>query len=129
MEGINNNNFLNQLDELIALFEKLRVKATKEGVILENDPLYKNFELLAGNYKLIKNNIPPDLIEDMGAPIKDMITQMVVQLRKELGEEIIKENKEGSMQDELDKIDKLLASNDLSEDEINRLLDKRTDLS
>lgn len=129
MEGINNNNFLNQLDELIALFEKLRVKATKEGVILENDPLYKNFELLAGNYKLIKNNIPPDLIEDMGAPIKDMITQMVVQLRKELGEEIINENKEGSMQDELDKIDKLLASNDLSEDEINRLLDKRTDLS
>lgn len=129
MEGSNGTNFLNQLDELIALFEKLRIKATKEGVILENDPLYKNFELLAGNYKLIKNNIPPELIDDMGAPIKDMITQMVTQLRQELGEENNAGSSEDSIKNELDEIDKLLANNNLSEDEINKLLDKRTDLS
>lgn len=128
MESNSEGNFLIQLDELIALFEKLRMKATKEGVILEDDPLYKNFELLAGNYKLIKNNIPPDLIEEMGAPIKDMITQMVNQLKQELGEDIKTDNSKGSMQNELNKIDELLTSKNLSEDEINRLLDKRTDL-
>lgn len=129
MESNSENNFLNQLDELIALFEKLRIKATKEGVILKDDPLYKNFELLAGNYKLIKNNIPPDLIEEMGAPIRDMITQMVNQLKDELGEDVKSDNSEDSLQNELGKIDQLLADKNLSEDEINRLLDKRTDLS
>ena len=123
-----NKDFLKQLDELILLFEKLRVKATNEGIILKDDPMYKNFELLSGNYKLIKNSVPPELIEEMGEPIKKMITEMVNQLKKELGVETTDDNIEVPLTDELDNIDSLLNNGKLSEDEINSLLDKRSDL-
>ncbi len=123
-----NKDFLKQLDELILLFEKLRVKATNEGIILKDDPMYKNFELLSGNYKLIKNSVPPELIEEMGEPIKKMITEMVNQLKKELGVETTDDNVEVPLTDELDNIDSLLNNGKLSEDEINNLLDKRSNL-
>ncbi len=121
--------FLKQLDELIALFEKLRSKATKEGIILKDDPMYKNFEMLAGNYKLIKNSIPPEMLEEMGEPIKDMITEMVTQLKSELGVDIndIKAT-DSSFKNELEEIDLLLKKKDLSEQEINNLLDQRAQI-
>lgn len=126
--GEKSKDFLRQLDELILLFEKLRVKATNEGVILKDDPMYKNFELLSGNYKLIKNSVPPELIEEMGEPIKEMITQMVNQLKEELGVDDLNEGSSAAFTDELEGIDKLLKDNSLSEDEMNNLLDKRADL-
>lgn len=127
MEG-NGKIFLQQLDELIALFEKLRLKATREGVILKDDPMYHNFELLAGNYKLIKNNIPPEFLEEMGEPIKEMIAEMVSQLKKELGVDSAEFNSSNPLKNELDEIDLLLKNNSLSEAEINKLLDKRAKL-
>ncbi len=116
---------LNQLDELIALFGKLREKATREKVILKDDPMYKNFDMLAGNYKMIKNNIPVELIEEMGAPIKMMIAEMVAQLKKELGIDDLSAETNSPLTDELEAIDKLLENKNLSEEEINNLLDKR----
>jgi len=116
---------LNQLDELIALFGKLREKATREKVILKDDPMYKNFDMLAGNYKMIKNNIPAELIEEMGAPIKMMIAEMVAQLKKELGIDDLSAETNSPLTDELEAIDKLLENKNLSEEEINNLLDKR----
>jgi hypothetical protein len=147
MDG--NKNFIHQLDELIALFEKLKEKAAREGVLFKDDPMYKNFELLTGNYKLIKDNIPPELIEEMGEPIKQMIIKMINQLKNELGitEDITNSNnkkadiefiapttekfdteKKPDNNSELNKIDKLLKEGNLSEKEINNLLDKRADL-
>ncbi len=117
--------FLIQLDELIKLFEKLREKATREKVILKDDPMYKNFDMLAGNYKMIKDNIPPELIEEMGAPIKSMIAEMVNQLKKELGVEDTLNKPDNSLINELDAIDTLLENKNLSEKDINNLLDKR----
>ncbi len=151
-----NKNFIHQLDELIALFEKLKEKAAKEGLLFKDDPMYKNFELLTGNYKLIKDNIPPELIEEMGEPIKQMIIKMINQLKEELGisedittndiekksnlefvdpmiENIISENPDDNLKDEgidkeLKRIDKLLKDGNLSEKEINNLLDRRAEL-
>lgn len=122
-----NKAFLKKLDELIVLFEQLREKATREGIIIKNDPLYQNFELLAGNYKMIKNNIPDDLIEELGQPIKDIISEMVEQLKKDLG--VRDENKKSTVQDELTAIDVLLSKTNLSESEINDLLDRRASLN
>ena len=130
----NNNKFLQQLDELIELFEELQKRATNEGIIIKNDPMYKNFELLAGNYKMIKSTIPPELIEEIGEPIKEMITQMVEQLKGELGikDETISKA-EPSVEDsinpilsELDEIDIALKKGNLTEEEVNNLLDKRS---
>lgn len=122
-----NKAFLKKLDELIVLFEQLREKATREGIIIKNDPLYQNFELLAGNYKMIKNSIPEDMIEELGQPIKDIITEMVEQLKKDLG--VHDENKKSTVQDELSAIDALLSKTNLSESEINELLDRRASLN
>ncbi|MCK9205539.1 MAG: hypothetical protein M0P66_00365 [Salinivirgaceae bacterium] len=115
--------FIAKLDELIELFKQLRDKATSEGIIIKNDPLYQNFELLAGNYQMIKNTIPDDFIEEMGEPIKELITQMVDQLKKDLG--IFDKPEAAPVIDERENIDLLLKNRDLSEQEINDLLDKR----
>ncbi|HAM99714.1 MAG TPA: hypothetical protein DCQ26_14000 [Marinilabiliales bacterium] len=115
--------FIAKLDELIELFKQLRDKATSEGIIIKNDPLYQNFELLAGNYQMIKNTIPDDFIEEMGEPIKELITQMVDQLKKDLG--IFDKPEAAPVIDERENIDFLLKNRDLSEQEINDLLDKR----
>ena len=127
-----NSEFLSQLDELIKLFETLQKKAANEGIITDNDPMYKNFELLAGNYKMIKNTIPPELIEEIGEPIKEMILQMVNQLKEELGiddsEMPANDKPEDTMAAKLEEIDKLLKDGNISEEEVNNLLDKRSTL-
>lgn len=120
--------FANKLDELILLFEKLKVKATNEGIILKDDPLYANFEMLANNYRLIKHNLPEDLLQEISEPIKEIITQMVDQLRSEMGASVQDEETD-IIKDELKDIDKLLKRGDLSETEINDLLDKRAELN
>ena len=127
-----NSNFLNQLDELIKLFETLQTKAKDEGIINNDDPMYKNFELLAGNYEMIRNTIPPELIEEMGEPIKEMILQMINQLKEELGidDSIVPTNDDPKdiSAVELEEIDRLLKDNSLSEEDVNSLLDKRSTL-
>ena len=121
----NSQAFINKLDELIRLFGKLREKAIREGMVLNNDPMYQNFEMLAKNYQLIKNNLPQDLIEEIGGPLKEIISDMVDQLKKELGENpSIQQN--STVYGELEEIDRLLKQDHLSEKEINDLLDKRT---
>ncbi len=120
--------FINKLDELILLFEKLKNKATKDGIILKDDPLYANFEMLANNYRLIKHNLPEELLQEISEPIKEIITQMVDQLKREMGTSVENDESE-SIKDELSEIDQLLKKNDLSEDEINHLLDKRSGLN
>lgn len=119
--------FIKKLDELIILFEKLKKKATREGIMLENDPLYKNFEMLSQNYNMIKHNLPDELLQEIGQPMKEMIVQMVDQLKKEMGED--SKEKSDSMNNDLSDIDRLLKEGDLSEKEINDLLDKRSSLS
>lgn len=115
--------FIAKLDELIELFKHLRDKATREGIIIQNDPLYQNFEMLAGNYQMIKNTIPEEFIEEMGEPIKDLITQMVDQLKKDLGVFEAPEIPKDINQKET--IDQQLKNKNLTEQEINDLLDKR----
>lgn len=119
--------FVNKLDELIALFEKLKEKAAREGIILKDDPLYKNFEMLSNNYRLIKHNLPEDLLQEISDPIKEIIAQMVDQLKQEMGTTVDADEKD-TIKDELGEIDKLLQKGGLSEREINELLDKRSGL-
>lgn len=117
--------FINKLDELISLFEKLKEKAKNEGIILDNDPLYGNFDMLSKNYELIKHNLPEDLLAEIGEPMQEMIAQMITQLKSEMGETMSPEAK-SSVSSEINKIDSLLKKGNLSEKEINDLLDKRS---
>jgi len=120
--------FINKLDELISLFEKLKEKAKKEGIIIDNDPLYGNFDMLSKNYELIKHNIPEDLLTEIGEPLQEMITQMIAQLKSEMGDIESSENA-SSVNNEINNIDALLKQGNLSEKEINDLLDKRSKMA
>lgn len=119
----NKKSLLSKLDELIMLFERLREKAINEGIIIKNDPLYQNFEMLAGNYKLIKSSIPEDVLEVLGEPIQQLISVMVDKLKDDLG--INDGNKATTFSDEFSAIDFLLQKQDLTEEEMNQLLDLR----
>ena len=121
-----NNDFKNSLDELIEVFKRLKDKEQFK-TILNNDTQLKNIEMLINNYDFIKNNIPDDILEDLGESIKELIIDLTKQLKQELNEIDAEENKEYF--DDINMIDNILASNDLSEDKINELLDKRNSLN
>jgi hypothetical protein len=151
MQSNGNKDFLDNLNELMLLFKKLQKKAIKEGIIIKDDMMFKNFELLSDNYNMIKDTIPPELIEEIGEPIKEMIQEMINQLKKELGDEIfeqeqkrvkselgidVSDNQEqpiileskDTVTSELEKIDEALSQDNLTEEELNTLLDKRAKL-
>ncbi len=120
------SNLIQKLDELIGLFQQLKERATKEGIIVRNDALYQNFDLLVSNYQMMKDNLPQGLIEEMAAPLKNMISELIDQLKKELGSEIVA-TKSKTVR-ELENIDQLLSSGKLNEEQINQLLDERAKL-
>lgn len=120
------SNLLQKLDELIGLFQQLKERATKDGVIVRNDALYQNFDLLVNNYQMMKDNLPQGLIEEMAAPLKTMITDLIEQLKKELGPDV--EVLKSKTSRELESIDQLLRSGKLNEEQINQLLDERAKL-
>lgn len=125
------NHFLAKIDELISLFKRLQEKAKKEGILSEGDPMYENFEMLANNYEMMKSSIPPGMVGEMAEPIKEIVSQMVNQLKDDLGlDEDITESElvAKSTTSELESIDKQLKAGNLSEDEINGLLDRRSKL-
>lgn len=126
------DNFLSKIDELISLFKRLQEKAKKEGILTKSDPMYENFDMLANNYELMKSSIPPGMVGEMAEPIKEIVTQMVNQLKEDLGidEEDLKEADlpiEPAVS-QIEMIDKKLKAGNLSEDEVNELLDRRSKL-
>lgn len=125
--------FHENLDELIALFKK--IKENKEQLKLENIDItfMDDFEILLSNYDLIKESVSPDMLDSLGAPIKELIEGLIEQLKIEL-QEIIKQGNidininETPLQDELEHINELLRRENLSVADIDYLLDKRAEL-
>jgi hypothetical protein len=120
------SDLIQKLDELIQLFQQLKQKAMSDGVIVANDALYQNFDLLVNNYQLMKESLPHQLIEEMAGPLKNMISELVEQLKTELG--TIEIGKKSEPNRELEAIDHLLKSGTLNEEQINQLLDERAKL-
>ncbi len=120
------NDFKNNLDELIEVFKRLKNKDYFK-TMLNNDAQLKNIEMLINNYDFIKNNIPDDIQEDLGGNIKELIIDLTKQLKQELGDIDTEENKEYF--NDIDMIDNILTSRNLSENKINELLDKRNSLN
>jgi len=120
-----NESIKRNLDKLIELFKKFRNNISKEDMPEIEMSYMKNLDLLVSNYELIKDELTDDLVEQFGSPIKDMLSDLVNQLREELGEE--RKNMPG-VEDNIRKIEQALSEKDITNDEINKLLDKRSDL-
>lgn len=123
--------FNENLDLLIKLFKKLKERTSLDEMHGIDKTFYQNFEYLLGNYENMRDQLSEELLDKFGEPVKAMIASLVEQLKAELGDDIgdldlEEEAKEIEIPDDLAKIDKLLENPQLSEEEVNKLLDERS---
>jgi len=126
-------NFKADLDRLIELFKKLRDKDVFETMMKDKEQL-DNLNMVIDNYDMIKDNIPEDVAKMLGAPIRKLILMLTEQLKDELN--VLDDNLEQSditenienKENELELIDKILGEGNLSDEDINNLLDRRNEL-
>ncbi|MCD4724319.1 MAG: hypothetical protein K8R63_05700 [Bacteroidales bacterium] len=128
--------FNENLDLLIKLFKKLKEKTSLDDLHGIDKTFYQNFEYLLSNYENMRDQLSEELLDKFGEPVKGMIASLVDQLKNELGDDIsdlsldeepMKEDIQ--IPDDLVKIDQMLKSPDLSEEELNKLLDERSRLA
>jgi hypothetical protein len=141
-----NDSFENDLEQLIRLFKKIKDK-TKAEQFSHLDPAFaQNLDFIISNYEMVKNNIPKDMFTQMGLPFQQMMKEFISHLKTELGDEFEDEelheeddltdavtepmqkvdSHKLNLSDEVRKIDELLKKPGLSEEKINKLLDRRS---
>ena len=136
--------FKKDLDELFRLFNKLVKDKSIDDVPGLNTGMLKQFEFFFSNYEGMKDQLMYQLQGQYGDSVKEMVRTLVKQLREEVGEddflsleeeaEVIEEPQiEEELQQitgktEREKIDELLKKPGLTEEQVNKLLDKRSNL-
>lgn len=133
--------FKKDLDELFRLFNKLIKDKSIDDVPGLNTAMLKQFEFFFSNYDTMKDQLIYQLQGQYGDSVKEMVRTLVKQLREEVGEDdfliIEDETEEPLIEEELqkiegkterEKIDELLKNGKLTEEQINKLLDKRSNL-
>ncbi len=134
-------NFKKDLDELFRLFNKLIKDRPIEDVPGLNQGMLRQFEFFFSNYENMKDQISQQLQGQFGEPVKEMVKGLIQQLKEELGEddflETIEEEDELILDEEInkiegkserEKIDELLKTPGLTEEQIDELLDRRSNL-
>jgi len=128
--------FKQDLDELFRLFKRLVEKQSMEDIPGVDRSMMKQFQFFFSHYETMKDQISYQLQGQFGEPVKKMVSNLVEQLRAQLGEE-----SEDLLQDEIKveeltlnppgriaAIDEMLKKPGLTEDQINELLDRRANL-
>jgi len=135
--------FKQELDELFRLFNKLMEKQDTE---MENIPginkmMVEQFKVFFTNYESMKDQIAYQLQGQFGDSIQEMVKTLIQQLREELGEEewmiapepdepVVHEIKQNPTNPEKEtaEIDKLLKNPNLTPEQMDELLDRRSRL-
>ena len=132
--------FKQELDELFRLFKKLVETQSLDNVPGVDPMMLKQFQFFFSNYETMKDQLGAQLQGQFGEPVKQMVSNLVKQLREQLGEQeeyqdiIIKqvddslEASANLIQSSVDEIDEMLKNPNLTEEQINDLLDKRANL-
>jgi hypothetical protein len=127
--------FNENLDVLIKLLRKIKDKSQFEKIPGLPPMFFVNFEYFISNYEQMKDQISDQLLQQFGEPIKQIVADMVEHLQSELGEDAMIEEIEDEtpaiitgQKKTIEEIDELLKNPDLSEEEIDRLLDERKKL-
>ncbi len=139
-----NEQFKQDLDELFRLFNLLMEKQSDElsdmpGV---NKMMLQQFRLFFNNYENMKDQIAYQLQGQFGEPVREMVKTLIQQLREELGDEALQIDKQedtevpilhiqpnvNNPKDEIEKIDKMLKTPNLTPEQIDELLDRRSQL-
>jgi hypothetical protein len=102
-----------------------------------NKMMLQQFQFFFSNYENMKDQIAEQLQGQFGDSVKDMVKTLVQQLKEELGEDDLLTYEEevetpdlqlDEVGNDVAKIDELLKNPDLTEDQINELLDRRANL-
>jgi len=135
--------FKQELDELFQLFNKLMEKqdADMENIPGINKMMVEQFKVFFTNYESMKDQIAYQLQGQFGDSIQEMVETLIKQLREELGEEewmiapdtdvpVIHEIKKNitEPEEEIAEIDKLLQNPNLTPEQVDELLDRRSRL-
>ncbi len=141
--------FKQDLDELFRLFNKLMEKQESgmEEIPGINKMMLQQFKFFFNNYEQMKDQIAYQLQGQFGESVQDMVRSLIEQLREELGEEdllpeeepdtasaeiddLISETPKASLdpKNEIAKIDALLKNKNLTPEQIDQLLDRRSNL-
>lgn len=130
--------FKQDLDELFRLFKRLLEEQSVEDIPGVDMSMMKQFQFFFSNYESMKDQIGHQLQGQFGEPVKQMVKSLIKQLREQLGEDdsygIKNESIEEVIPLKLDKndgvkaIDEMLKDPNLTEEQINDLLDRRADL-
>lgn len=130
-------NFRKDLDELFRLFKKLVENKSIDEVPGVDKFMLSQFQMFFSNYDTMKDQIAEQLQGQFGDSVKDMVRTLVEQLKEELGEDELLQFEEeeetpiiaiDEVSSNVHEIDELLKNPDLTEDQVNELLDKRTGL-
>ena len=135
--------FKQDLDELFRLFNKLMEKqdADMESIPGINKMMVEQFKVFFTNYESMKDQIAYQLQGQFGDSIQEMVETLIKQLREELGEEewmiapetdvpVVHEIKQNptNPEKEIAEIDELLKNSNLTPEQMDELLDRRSRL-
>ncbi|MBE0638835.1 MAG: hypothetical protein IH598_09970 [Bacteroidales bacterium] len=140
-----NESFQRDLDELIRLLKKIKAN-TNDPRFEHLDPILKqNIDFIINNYEMFKNNIPLEMMGQLGLPFQQMVRQFLDIMKSDLGEEYSidtttnlqpaireyqapKEDPKADPDERVRLIDEMLKRPDLTDDAIDKLLDERNQL-
>ncbi len=124
--------FRDNLDLLIKLLRKLKNKSDFEGIPGVPKMFVSNFEYFLQNYERMKDQISRQLLQQFGEPIKQMVVEMIDQLKESMDGDLIPDIDETAeppvitgQKKTIEEIDEQLRQPGLSEEEIDHLLDER----
>lgn len=136
-----NESFQRDLDELIRLIKKMKAKAGDERFDHLDPMLKQQLDFMINNYETVKHSMSVEMINQMGLPIQQMLRQFIEMMKRDLGDEFPSaddqleeqqplpvENPLENREDAIKRIDKLLQKPNLTEEQINHLLDKRNQI-
>lgn len=134
---MNDEDFKKELDELFRLFKRLVEKKSLDNVPGVDKMMLQQFQFFFSNYDTMKDQIADQLQGQFGENVKEMVRTLVEQLKEELDEDellnLVDEDEEPMVQienveNDITKIDEMLTNPDLTEAQIDELLDRRAQL-
>lgn len=131
--------FKQELDELFRLFKKVMETRPMEEIPGVNQAMLQQFQFFFSNYENMKDQIAYQLQGQFGDSVKQMVRTLIQQLREEVGDdELLSASEEEpeetkplleisgtNVEEEMQKIDELLKNPNLTEEQVNELLDRR----
>ncbi len=140
-----NEDFKKDIEELFRLFNKLIERYPEENMPGIDKTQFEQLKLFLRNYETMKDQLSMQMMGSVNEPMRQMLRMFIKQMKEELGEDdYLTEKdqdeisisrqpaaslKQGDPAESIAYIDAMLSRPGLKNEEIDRLLDERAQLS